>query len=115
MGRQYSFKTTRRTEYLDDVLYGIPTKDRSELLRQAITLGLIQMGMLDSNVVGFNTVQKIDIQPTQVKQTEDIGETIVTQTHDKGVTNDLPIPEFKVESINSKDIDLDSTLNNIKF
>ena len=99
MGNQYSFKTTRRTTYLDDVMEQVPKKDRSETLRQAVTLGFIQMGLLSKDTVtplGVTIVEQTSNKsPTIVPQTLDESPMFVEQTVNERPTIATPPPSIK--------------------
>lgn len=128
MGRQYSFKTTRRTTYLDDVLGSIPIKDRSEVLRQAVTIGLIDMGLLNNEVIGFTVPPKVDIgntnatqrvanSDTKVEQMVNDSNTKVEQESNISVAPKLEELEFTVIKEDAEDASerLENALDNFKF
>ena len=114
MGKQYSFKTTRRTGYLEDLLDEIPKKDRSEAIRQAVILGFLQMGKLKPDMVPMTGVAKVEPMPhkspTIVTQTLDESPTKVTQLSDKIEPISEPPMMVEVEGV---DEDLDAKLSNL--
>lgn len=128
MGKQYTFKTTRRTTYLDDAINNIPKKDRSELLRQAVTIGLIQMGVLDEKQLSFldsfirqtadnsNTkvTQRSDKETTIVEQMSYESPTFVEQKTHESLTFDPPVMDT-VGSVDESSVDLDTKLDNFNF
>lgn len=63
---RYTFRTTRKTAWLDDVLSKIPSKDLSDFIRETLIVGLQR-----------NVPQTSDIQQTIVRQTLDNSPTIV--------------------------------------
>lgn len=114
MGKQYSFKTTRRTSYLEPILDEIDRQDRSEVIRQAVILGFIQMGKLDPSMIPMLGLLKMEPMvhksPTIVPQKVDESPTTVAQTSDK-IEPSIEAPEIiEIESVGE---DLESKLNNI--
>lgn len=93
LGRQYTFRTTRETEWLDDILMGIPTKDRARFIRKLIINGL---------EVHSGVIQK-----------DDKPKTNTLPIKDKPTTIAPPPPTEPIEDIEEED--LESKLDNLGF
>lgn len=105
MGKQYTFKTTRDTAWLEPVLDGLTGKERSATIRSALTLY-------------FDNVRPAVTQTSHV--TPDVplvvshrdGQTMVEKGNTPTEWTPSPIDEPEIEA---QEADLDSVLDNLNF
>lgn len=98
LAKQYTFRTTRETNWLDDILMGVPSKDRARFIRKLIISGL----WATSNE----------------SQTEHKPKSNESHLEDKLESNVIPLetpPPPMEEGVEDTEIDLDSKLNNLDF
>lgn len=125
MGKQYNFKTTRTTSWMEDILDNMSNGDRSLFIREAVSEHMYALGMANrSDTQRFKAptvpdsasivFQKKDKGTTNETQKKDDSNTNVFQTEDKSVTEEPP--EIDVKEVSMEDsADLDSALDNISF
>lgn len=118
MPRQYTFKTTRRTTYLEEVLNNVDGHDRSAFIREMLTLGLQTAGYLDG------VVQKSyfdGVVPTKVSllSDESIKKVTPKQVQDNTkVTQDEPTveaPDTDGDMFDEVETDLEDALGSLDF
>jgi len=120
MAKQYSFKTTRRTQHLEQVLESVPKKDRSEFIREMLTKGIQSSGYW----VGSSPTQSllsVSLEPQTVNKGETKEDKEVTNEtpkvdqsitkEDKGNTNEPPSPPLF--SVIEEEDDLEEKLDNL--
>ncbi|WP_144510022.1 hypothetical protein [Bacillus sp. FJAT-22090] len=99
MAKQYTFRTTRETKWLDDILMEVPTKDRARFIRKLIISGL----WATSNELQLEDKPKSNELLTEVKPKSNIAPL------------DISPPPPTEEGIEDTEIDLDSKLNSLDF
>lgn len=96
MSKQYTFKTTRHTEWMENILDSIPFNDRSMMIREFLSLGMKAKGMKTEPVSQMSFIPLTNDQSiTEESQTK------VTQK-----TEDTSMQEFVIEEI-EEDVDLE--------
>ena len=97
MPKQYTFRTTRETSWLDEILMGVSDKDRARFIRNTLMAGL--------------NGSTIELQSTHEPNTNS------TQTEDKPNTETLARIENTEEPLFGEptELDLESKLNNLDF
>jgi hypothetical protein len=94
--KQYTFKTTRDTEWLEDILDSLPPQYRSEFIRAHLIQGI-------NGTAPKQTLTRVDI--PEVRHTSD---THLTDERQTSVRQD---PTMKLEY--HEEVDLDSKLDNM--
>ena len=129
MSKQYTFKTTRDTEWIEPILDGLPPSDRSRTIRMALMLLFDNQRPAVTQVTPVS--QQVTPEVTQVTQKDTPKvEPKVSQPKIKVVPKDTPnlealyldsnkvdyheFDEPVIEAIgDDPDVDLDAKLNNL--
>jgi hypothetical protein len=107
LGKQYTFKTTRDTEWLEPILDGLNGKERSRYIRMALVL------LFDNKRPAVTHGVSPEVRPVTPEVSLD-------DTHKYAsdpVSGDLylkPIPKDE-PVFEAQEVDLDSTLDNLDF
>lgn len=102
MSKQYTFKTTRRTSYLEEVLDALPSQDRSEFIRCALSsyLGTQPTPIVIPNpVTSHISVPNVSPCPTVVTQQQPVQK--------------IDPPTIELVGEDKDEVDFDSKLNNL--
>lgn len=97
MGKQYTFKTTKDTAWMEPILDAMSSGERSKFFRESVRKSLDNSGQ------------------TQVTPVSDVGNTKVRPVSDKRGTQVTPPPIEEVEDIEIPLENLESSLDNFKF
>lgn len=87
MSKQYTFKTTRYTEWMEEILDNISNQDRSRFIREVLIQGMKSMG---------------------IKIQEETQRSFVLQTTDQPVTNisQIKVTQRTEETLSPMDLDI---------
>ena len=83
--KQYTFKTTRATEWMEKILDSIEPQDRSSFIREMLLVGMMNKGIPVGSLV--SRIQ-INVSPTTDTQMSDVAH----QTDEQQKTDDIPQP-----------------------
>ncbi|WIT25868.1 hypothetical protein [Bacillus phage SPO1L1] len=144
LAKQHNFKTTKSTEWMDELLDSMGQGEKSLFIRSAITEYAVALGLVSREItkpkfqssigpIGAEVSQKKDVGATEVLPKEDKGETRVLQKEDKSVTKVIPEEDNSTTKVIPTDFDeppmltateiteddngpdLDKALDNISF
>ncbi|APZ82368.1 hypothetical protein Goe2_c13200 [Bacillus phage vB_BsuM-Goe2] len=144
LAKQHNFKTTKSTEWMDELLDAMGQGEKSLFIRSAITEYAVALGLVSREVtkpkfqasldlVEGGVLRKKDISVSEVPPKKDKSETEVTQKEDKGNTKvvheeDNSVPEVTPEELDEPPMliatevteddngpDLDKALDNFTF
>jgi hypothetical protein len=107
--KQYTFKTTRQTSWMDSILEAVDSRDRSSFIRD-----MIELGMRATNIQGVPPL-KTYTGVTNVLPLCDKCVTNEPQMSDNCVTNvthEAPVPDDEV-IFEEKEIDFESILDSM--
>ncbi len=107
MPKQYNFKTTRATEWMEEVLDNLPPSERSRFIRTAI---MKHLGREDDILRWVPKEHKERQKDTKLDVKPVVGNLEFIAKIPKKPRIDEPTIEAKIEA---KDVDLDSKLNNL--
>lgn len=128
MAKQYSFKTTKTTKWIESILDDLSSGERSEAIREMIADYLEKSGIKDEYEKKYGEITKKESPLTRlftwVGHSDTKGHTMrnketpkVVQSHSKEILNVTPFesPPPMEEGIEDTEIDLESKLNNLGF
>ncbi|WIT26466.1 hypothetical protein [Bacillus phage SPO1L4] len=121
MAKQHNFKTTKSTEWMDELLDSMGQGEKSLFIRSAITEYAVALGLVSREVtkpkfqtsldlIGGGVLRKRDISISEVLPKEDKGETKVTQKEDKGETKVIQEENNSTTEVTPEDFDEPPTL-----
>jgi hypothetical protein len=120
MAKQYSFKTTRRTQQLEEVLERVPKKDRSEFIREMLIKGMEVSGHWEQSSPTPSLLSVSLVPPTEDKGVTKEDESITIEApkadqsitkEDKGSSKEAPSPPLF--SVIEEEDDLEEKLDNL--
>jgi hypothetical protein len=114
--RQYTFKTTRKTEWMEEVLGKVDSHDRSSFIREMLVLGMKTAGIIDDvyDKTYFNGKGATKVLPLPDKS--EAKEPPKTHIEVTKVTPEIHIPQPKhidEPLFEVKEVDLDSKLKGL--
>ncbi|WIT26263.1 hypothetical protein [Bacillus phage SPO1L3] len=111
MAKQHNFKTTRSTEWMDDLLDSMGQGEKSLFIRSAITEYAVALGLVSQEVtkpkfqIGEGVLRKRDISVSEVLPKKDKSETTATQKEDDSITKVIPKEDNSVTEVTPDDLD----------
>ena len=118
MGKQYTFKTTRDTQWLEPLLDALQSNERSKTMREALTLYFDDQRPAvtrGQTKVTPKETPRVPLEVPKVTPKEDLfkyEKTVSTKIVDMG---QLTFPSIEEPTIESTEVDLESTLDNLDF
>lgn len=111
MGKQYTFKTTKNTEWLEDVLNNMSGRERSEFIRAAIISYLTKTTPTNVDTRGLTSDKRSDNKSVKDLEVQEMGKFCTQNVSDSESDN---WSDFEVIGTDDEQ-DLDNILDNIIF
>ena len=116
MGKQYTFKTTRDTQWLEPLLDALQSNERSKTMREALTLYFDDQRPAVTRGQTKVTPKETPRVPLEVPKVTPREHTIPLGNGYYEVPNKAtPYTPFPEPTIESTEVDLESTLDNLDF